>query len=512
MSQDFSAHRATADLARRAAHLAPDNPFQTPEYLRAQETLGEEAWIFQWRENSVPERACFGYIRSGRISRTLRIPSLLSLPGDSPFWDALRQFCAERRVTDVELATMGSPGATIPAWPGEAERIARTEFAFDLRPEDLLSGMSKGHRERIKKARKHGVTVRRGVSRELIDAHVALHVNSMKRREQRGEDVPLEFDGRTSEAFLASGAGELYQAMLGETVVSSLLILRSRTGAYSESSGNSAEGMSIGASHFLRYETALALRNEGVEVFYLGGVRPHEGGLRAYKEGFGTHPLPMESISAFAGSRWQRKAISAVRSLRENPREFLRTLIGRSERYVVFAVDPHEVTIPTAPSGWVLAKLDTTALTALPSDTPELRAQHARIHQGRINDAWGLYIGGVLAGVCWLIPSEHDRQYAVRNVKLRPDEAEITHCVTLPEFRGRGVYPYMIRVLCGIAADRGIRRLFMITNRMNVASQRGITKAGLCQIGGIYRHVFPYLSESAAITFRRHRWGALGWP
>ena len=100
-----------------------------------------------------------------------------------------------------------------------------------LKDAELLPRVSKSHRERISKGRRKGLVVRREVSDAAIDAHVALHINSMDRRKSRGEDVPLEFERAGSAALLASGAGELFQAMLGDHVASSLLILRSSTGA-----------------------------------------------------------------------------------------------------------------------------------------------------------------------------------------------------------------------------------------------------------------------------------------
>jgi hypothetical protein len=185
-----------------------------------------------------------------------------------------------------------------------------------LKDVELLPRVSKSHRERISKGRRKGLLVRRDSSDAAIDAHVALHITSMDRRKSRGENVSLEFERAGSAALLASGAGELFQAMLGDHVASSLLILRSSTGAYSESSGNSKEGMGIGASHFLRFECALALQAEGAEIFYLGGVRPEEEGLRSFKAGFGTTPIDTQSVSAYVGGPVRRHLSSAIQWLR----------------------------------------------------------------------------------------------------------------------------------------------------------------------------------------------------
>jgi hypothetical protein len=512
VSTSFFVHPADAVTLGLASLTDPDNPFLTAQYMLAQRSLGHDVWIAGINDGDVMKAAALLMLKRGRLRRWLTIPASPSVADDSVFWLGLRSFCRTHGVTDLELSTFATPGSVIPPMPKEIQRVERTEFALRLADGvDLWAGLSRSHRDRVKKGRKNGLTVRRGRSAAAIDAHVALHINSMNRRKARGENVSLEFDRANPTALLASGAGELFQAMLGDHVASSLLVLRSPTGAYSESSGNSPEGMNIGASHFLRYETAVALQNEGVEVFYLGGVRAHEAGLRSYKSGFGTTPLPMCSVAVYLGNAFRRNLSTVADLLRDDPRELLRTIVGRSERYVAYVADPHDVPCACSVAGWELRKIADGALIAVSEASPELHAQAERLASGRKNDAYALYIDGVVAGIAWMIPMEHDVNYRMRNVKLRRGEVEITHCITLPEFRRRGVYTHMIRSLCSLARQQHVRRVFMITNRANIASQGGIAKAGLKQIGGIHRRVFDFLSPNAAVTFRRHRWGPLGW-
>ncbi len=227
--------------------------------------------------------------------------------------------------------------------------------------------------------------------------------------------------------------------------------------------------------------------------------------------GSGDKPLTVASPISFSGFAMRRKLSTAASLIRENPRELLRTLLGRSERYVAYVADPCNVPVAGSVQGWEVRKIGEEILSELASSHPEFLAQRMRLNEGRVNDAFGLFVENVLAGVAWMIPSEHDAMYAVRNVKLRAAEVELTHCVTLPEFRGRGVYTFMIRWLCAFACQSQVRRVFMITNRTNVASQGGIQKAGLKQTGGIHRHVFDFIDPRFAVTFRRHRWGPFGW-
>lgn len=312
----FFAREADEASLDAASLTDPDNPFLISRYLRAQHALGQSGWLLGVEEGGAVQSAALCFVRSGRIRRTLTIPSSPPVATDSLFWAGLDAFCRDHGITDLEISTFATPESVIPPIRGETERVQRTEYAMTLADSELWERVSKSHRDRIKKGRKNGLTVRRDASDAAIDAHVALHVNSMDRRKSRGEDVSLDFERSTSAALLAAGAAELFQAMLGDHVASSLLVLRSAKGGYSESSGNSREGMHIGASHFLRYETAIALQSEGIEMFYLGGARAHEEGLRAYKSGFGTTPIDTEAVTAYVGGRLRRGVSAAMESLR----------------------------------------------------------------------------------------------------------------------------------------------------------------------------------------------------
>jgi GNAT acetyltransferase-like protein len=316
MPETFLARPAVEEAMERASLTDLDNPFLTARYLHSQRMLGREGWLLSLEEAGAMRAAALCFLDREHLRRILTIPSAPSVAADSPLWSGMRTFIAEHGITDLELSTFASPESRIPHWPGELQRIDRTEFAMPLKDVELLPRVSKSHRERISKARRKGLVVRREASDAAIDAHVALHINSMDRRRSRGENVSLEFERAGSAALLASGAGELFQALLGDHVASSLLILRSSTGAYSESSGNSKEGMAIGASHFLRFESASALQAEGVEIFYLGGVRPDEEGLRSFKSGFGTTPIDTQSVSAYVGGPMRRHLSSAIQWLR----------------------------------------------------------------------------------------------------------------------------------------------------------------------------------------------------
>lgn len=72
-----------------------------------------------------------------------------------------------------------------------------------------------------------------------------------------------------------------------------------------------------------------------------------------------------------------------------------------------------------------------------------------------------------------------------RIIKLGPKDAEIKYSLTLPSFRGKGLYPAVLKTIVYYLGQRGFCRVFISVEVDNVASIRGIKKAGfecLCQI------------------------------
>lgn len=72
-----------------------------------------------------------------------------------------------------------------------------------------------------------------------------------------------------------------------------------------------------------------------------------------------------------------------------------------------------------------------------------------------------------------------------RILSLAEDEAEIKFSLTLPNYRGQGLYP---KVLCAIMDhlySTGIKRVFICAERNNLASIRGIEKAGFKKAGEV---------------------------
>lgn len=283
--------QASAAQWQRLQESAPQNPFLTTAYANARRRLGESLIML---ESS--SELCPAYLRRGRVSSALEIPSL-PFPPSYSFLTTVAAVCRDQRIYETTLNTFASPALAIPALPREIERRARTEFLLDLTVPPDQWKISESHRRHIRRAQKGAIAIRRGRSEGLQD-HLTLCQASMARREERGESVPSVTDDSEPRSLVESGAAELFQAVREDVVLSSMLVIKSRTGGYYHSAGTRAAGMEIGASHFLLHSVARMLQEEGAEVFNLGGAGPDMQGLRAFKSRFGTVPVETETVRA----------------------------------------------------------------------------------------------------------------------------------------------------------------------------------------------------------------------
>jgi len=288
----LQANQAASDAQwKLLQESAPENPFLTAEYALAREHLGETPVMFEYGAQS-----CLAFLKRGRVTSGLEIISLPFAPS-SIFLSGLIAFCRDRRVYETALNSFGSPALSIPKLPHEIQRRARTEFVIDLTVATSQWKIGETHRRHIRRAEKSAVALRR-IQAEGIPDHLSMCRNSMSRRQERGETVYSVADSPEIPSIVANGAGQIFQAVRDDLVLSSMLVIRSRTGAYYHSAGTSQEGMDIGASHFLVHSVARTLQEEGVKIFNLGGAEIENPGLRAFKSRFGATPIETEAVRA----------------------------------------------------------------------------------------------------------------------------------------------------------------------------------------------------------------------
>lgn len=65
-----------------------------------------------------------------------------------------------------------------------------------------------------------------------------------------------------------------------------------------------------------------------------------------------------------------------------------------------------------------------------------------------------------------------------RSLHMRPDEAYIWDCVTLPPFRRQGLYTALLGYIVAVLREEGMRRLWIGTSLQNRPSLQGMATAG----------------------------------
>ncbi len=303
-----------ASLIKQLADCDPNNPFCTPEYVTASESLGAQACFLGLGGETEVASGCIGLVSGSFLRRTLLIHSLPSLPTPDVFWAGLLGLCRRLKVWHLQIDSFASQSADIPHLPGELTRRNRWEYVLDIGGDGLLDSVRRTHRGNISRAVKAGLSVRR--SREVADCnqHMELISASMDRRAKRGEDVEVHQSEARPLALLNSGLGELFQAVREDQVLSSMLILRSNQGAYWQSAGTRPEGLKLGASPFLLSRVAAILKEEGSSVFNLGGATDDNPGLRSFKAGFGAREVPLQAASFCPQSSVARGIHKALRT------------------------------------------------------------------------------------------------------------------------------------------------------------------------------------------------------
>ncbi len=305
-----------AETVQAFSDLAPENPFYTVEYLEVRRRLGAEPSAITLDSEQGPVTGCLGFLTRGKLNSRIEITSLPLLPDQGLFWNGLFGFCRSQGISVLNADSFASTEATITEQRHRVSHKRRSEYRLDLRQPDLWALTNRRTHRLIKKARSFGLTVQRSSDADARAIHVALANASLERLRGKGESIESAIKLDEVNAFLECGAGELFQAVGGDEVHSSILVARSRTGGYSQSSGTSEPGRGIGSSHFLFHEIACLLKSEGVELFNFGGADEHSKGLQEFKLGLGAEKIELESAEFFTGSPLKKLATGAINVLK----------------------------------------------------------------------------------------------------------------------------------------------------------------------------------------------------
>tara|TARA_R110002073_G_scaffold293755_2_gene459384 strand:- start:244 stop:1212 length:969 start_codon:yes stop_codon:yes gene_type:complete len=286
--------------------LSLHNPFYTSEYITYRNSQGYQPWILAGDTPTQSKVYCLAFMKSGRLRRSLEIPSIPNIPTKDPFWQGLVDFCHKKGISDLAVNSFCSQSGVIPPLDNEKKRKTRWEHILKLKHPDFLRKMTKGHNYCIKRAKKTGVEMQRGRDHEAVENHARLISNSMQRRKERGETVTTSVLIENLFQLVDSGVAEIFQAVLADQILSSNIILIAEETGYNHTQGTSLEGMNCGAAHFLIHEIACNLRDDGKESFNLGGTDdPNpKAGLVKFKTGFGlsTERIELQSVRSTPGN------------------------------------------------------------------------------------------------------------------------------------------------------------------------------------------------------------------
>jgi len=332
-----SKHPSESDCKAIAA-LMPDNPFLTFAYCEARRRLGDVPWSFRLGRHETRTDGCLGFMRQGALNRSLEIVSLPPLHHSDAFWGGLLKYCETYAVSSLHIQNFGSANVRLPVLGSTLTRKARSEYVLRLTDRDLVKAMRPSHRQRVNRAVKSGLKITQTSDVSRCAEHLRMMTASCRRRTERGEAVSIDdtasidYEAQVMEAYLASGAGVLFQARQGDHVRSSALVLLAERGAYYQTSGTSSEGMSCGASQFLVSGIAQSLQVDGKEILNLGGVDEIGSGLEEFKLGFGTERRDMDAGEFFVGHPLKRHMTMMLSKVRRvvasNVREARNTWFG----------------------------------------------------------------------------------------------------------------------------------------------------------------------------------------
>lgn len=167
---------------------------------------------------------------------------------------------------------------------------------------------------------------------------------------------------------------------------------------------------------------------------------------------------------------------------------FVRKILGRLDRgvgvgservHVYHLVAKDEVPNLTCPPGLAAARLLPDQMSGLREVFSSLTASELQAPQRRQSQCYGAWLSGRLVHFSWVQASgSHLILEAGQQVDIKVGEFWIYDCRTSPSARGLGIYPYVLTFISRDYLRNGFREGIIYTTEKNLASQRGILKAG----------------------------------
>jgi ribosomal protein S18 acetylase RimI-like enzyme len=235
----------------------------------------------------------------------------------------------------------------------------------------------------------------------------------------------------------------------------------------------------------------------GFREYDLEGLDPQNRGVWDFKLGMrgrlfagaGLHAVSRPRFIAAAFSYRARRAWRTPLLLwRSSPAYFVRTVVRRASggRLDARRMTLYRRELGSNPAGenrpgftvLALERFDPDAFRYQLSTARELWTRTRDLRRGALECCVQLGPDGFATGYGFLNWTTASLPEIGETIRLDPDEAYISDCVILPEFRGRGLYPYLLNQICGHAKRRGVSRVRIAVDAGNVPSVRGIEGAG----------------------------------
>jgi GNAT superfamily N-acetyltransferase len=162
-----------------------------------------------------------------------------------------------------------------------------------------------------------------------------------------------------------------------------------------------------------------------------------------------------------------------------------RVRLSEEQRFIRFALGLDQASVLAAPGPFIEVREGVEALRGF-----------RRRHDGplpiqfvfdEVKGARRPYLGcweGEVGHVSWLFAHD-DPAGRVRRLDLLPGEIEIDGCFTFAEFRGRGLFPAVLRTMLDGARRDGVVRAYMHVAENNVSSIRAVEKVGFQPVAAV---------------------------
>jgi len=161
---------------------------------------------------------------------------------------------------------------------------------------------------------------------------------------------------------------------------------------------------------------------------------------------------------------------------------FLKSLF-RSDKILIYALDTSQVEIDQKEDAGLIEirKADISELEDLESRAEPAPWEFQCHHYDGVKDFFIASKAEEIQHISWIYYTNDPNRF----IKLGHNDAEIKYCITLPRFRGQGIYPRVLRTIAGYLKEKKFRRVFISTHENNRFSIRGIEKAGFKHVGQI---------------------------